>query len=360
MKYKAFKYRLYPDEKQVEMLAKTFGCVRFVWNNKVDAFNTEGLEEKTTTVLRKEFPFLADVSAATLQQKEIDFKAFKKNFFSKTRKKKIGRPQFKKRSDNQSFRLPGQKFKLLNHKVKLEKIGSISAIIDRRPPKKSYPVSVTIAKNKCGQYFASILVRIEDVKTTTSQNKVGIDLGITHFATLSTGEKFESPSFFRKNQAKLMKAQKNLSRKKINSKRRVKARMKVAKIHLDIANQRNYFLHNLSRSICNQYGFIAIEDLNIDGMVKNRKLSKSISDAGWAKFISMLEYKVVGTVQKVGRFFASSKLCNHCGKRNETLKLSDRICRCSKCNNVYDRDINASKNILEEAIKLFAQGVTCA
>ena len=351
----AYKYRLYPNKTQQTLLNKTMGCVRFFWNNQVSTFKTYDKENnpkpkfKTSTELRNEIDWMQEVSAAAIQQKEIDFKEFRKQLFSKSRKKKIGFPNFKKKSNRQSFRLPNQKFKVIGNKIQLEKIGKVKMIVDRELPCGKL-MSVTISKNPSGQYFASILIETEiDYKPKTN-NEVGIDLGLKTFATQSDGIEIANPKFLNKNQVKLRRMQQHLSRKQKGSNRRNKCRLKIARLHQKIANQRDSFLHNYSTSLINNYDIIYIEDLNVSGMVKNHCLAGTISDVGWSKFTSMLIYKSVWygkDVVKVDRFFASSKTCS-CGAKNDDLKLSDREWVCTSCGSVNQRDLLAANNILKE------------
>lgn len=350
----AFKYRIYPTPEKEILLSKSFGCVRFFWNHRVESFNKQEKELKSTTELRKEFPWMGEVSAAILQQKERDFIQYRRSFFSKDRKKKIGRCSFKKKwVSNDSFRLPESKFTIKNHRIRLEKIWDVKAVFDRKLEWK--PISATVSRDKCGTYFVSIITEREIAKPTPTGNQIWIDVGLKEFAVLSNGEVIWNPKFLRESQAELRTAQKHLSRKKKGSVRRKKAILKVARIHRRIARQRDYFLHNLSSELVERFDFIAIEDLNVSGMVKNHNLAKSISDASWSEFFRMLEYKAEWygkTVQKVDRFFASSKICNHCGHRKTNLKLSDREIVCESCGTEYDRDHNASMNILRQWLKM--------
>ena len=351
----AYKYRLYPNKTQQTLLNKTMGCVRFFYNQQVATFRTYDKETnpmpyfKTSTELRNEIEWMKEVSAAAIQQKEMDFKEYKKQLFSKSRKKKIGFPKFKKKSNRQSFRLPNQKFKVIGNKIQLEKIGKVKMIVDRELPCGKL-MSVTISKNPSGQYFASILIETEiDYKPKTN-NEVGIDLGLKTFATQSDGIEIANPKFLNKNQVKLRRMQQHLSRKQKGSNRRNKCRLKIARLHQKIANQRDWFLHNYSTSLINNYDRIYIEDLNVSGMVKNHCLAGAISDVGWSKFTSMLIYKsdwYGKDVVKVDRFFASSKTCS-CGAKNDDLKLSDREWVCTSCGSVNQRDRLAANNILKE------------
>lgn len=351
----AYKYRLYPNKTQQTLLNKTMGCVRFFWNQQVATFKTYNKETnpkpkfKTSTELRNEIEWMKEVSAAAIQQKEIDFKEYKKQLFSKSRKKKIGFPSFKKKNNRQSYRLPNQKFKIIENKIQLEKIGKVKMVVDRELPDGKL-MSVTISKNPSGQYFASILIETEINHKQKTNKEVGLDLGIKTFSTQSDGIEINNPKFLNKNQVKLRRLQQHLSRKVKGSNRRNKCRLKIAKLHQKIINQRDWFLHNYSTQLINNYDKIYIEDLNVSGMVKNHCLAGAISDVSWSKFTSMLIYKsdwYGKDVVKVGRFYASSKTCK-CGVKNNDLTLSDREWICKSCGSINQRDLLAANNILKE------------
>lgn len=367
---KAYKYRLYPNKSQQILLAKTFGCVRYFWNKQVETFNKYDKELNpspiflTSTEIRNEIEFFKEVSAAAIQQKEIDFKEFKKQRFSKSRKNAIGNPSFKKKSNRQSYRLPNQKFALVERKIKIEKIGLIDIVIDRRIPEKAKLMSVTISKNPSGQYFASILAdqTIEHLPKTNKE--VGIDVGLKEFLVQSDNLIVKNPHYFRDSQTKLAKVQKQHSKKEKGAKRRNKSRIKIARLHNKIANQRDWFLHNESTRIIRGYDVICIEDLNVSGMIKNPKLAKSISDVSWSMFYSMLEYKAKWygkQVVKIGRFEPSSKTCSCCGWINKELTLKDRVFACPICGLELNRDYNAAINIkalgVDNAIRTSSEAV---
>ena len=359
MHLKAYKYRIYPSDEQEIMLAKTFGCVRFVWNKLVENFNNNDgtLVDEKTLKDQEEFEFLKEVSASTLQQKRMDFVETKKQFFNTKRKVKLGRPSFKKKSNRQSFRLSNQKFKLdqENGLLKLEKISWIKIVMDRNIPDDVDFRSITVSKTPTGKYFVSILVQQELNPIPSSGKVVGIDLGLKDLFILSNGQVINNPKWFRKNQAKLKKEQKHLSRKVKGSNRYNRQRIKVAKIHEKTTNSRTYFLHNISTALVNTFDLIVLEDLNVSGMLKNRKLAKSISDASWSTFVFMLEYKCNWygkMLVKIDRFFPSSKTCSNCGHKEDKMPLSIREWICPSCGSTHDRDLNASINILKEGWKI--------
>jgi putative transposase len=356
---KAYKYRIYPNVKQQIILNNTFGCIRFLWNQLVENFNSwtsdftpPKISEKTLKDLPENF-FLKEVSAHALQQKRIDFEEAKSQFFNKKRKVKLGRMKFKaKGKSNESFRIPAQCIKITfeNGKIKLPKMTPIKVVFDRKFTGEVR--SVTISKNKAGQFFASVLVKEEQVLKPMTGRSVGIDLGLTHLLTLSDGTKIKNPRWFRENQSKLAMAQRHFSRKTKGSKRREKQRLKVARLHLKTKNQRNWVHHNLSSYIVKTYDNIFMEDLNIAGMKKSN-LAKSVSDAGWATLVSQIQYKSEWygkSFHKVDRFFASTKTCSSCGNKQE-LSLKERDWTCDSCETHHDRDENAAKNILVEGMK---------
>lgn len=359
MQHRAYKFRIYPTKSQAINLNMTFGHCRFVWNQYFKAFNAYGMGpvQKISSKMLKDqehFSFLNEVSAGALQYVDINFREFEKQFFNKDRKTQVGRPQFRKKGQRDSYKLSYQKFTLKPEEklIRLEKIGHVKIKMDRRIPDGVKFVSVTISKNSCNQYFASILVE-EDVKVIpTTMRSIGIDLGLTDLLTASSGLVIHNPRWFRKSQAKLKKQQRMLSRKVRGSNRYERQRLRVAKVHLKIKNQREWFLHQVSSWLVTNYDLISMENLNVAGMKRNKHLSKSISDAGWATLISQIEYKSAWygrTFYKVDRFFASSKTCSHCGEK-ASFGLEVRDWTCSNCGTHHDRDLNAAVNILQKGL----------
>jgi putative transposase len=360
---KAYKFRIYPNKTQESLIVKTMGCVRYLWNKQVEIFNSYDKNTNplplfpTSTAMRTELDWMQEVSAAALQQKEIDFKEYKAQRFSKNRKKTLGNPQFKKKGDRQSFRLPYPKFHLNPEldTIRLEKIGGVKITLDRIIPIDAQYKSVTVSMNTSKQLFASILVEQEMEQLEKTEKSIGLDLGLKEFLVQSDGTSVANPKYFRKNQAKLKKMQRQLNKKKKGSTRRKKAKLKVAKRHQKTANQRDFFLHNVSTALVKNNDIIGIEDLNVAGMVKNRKLAKSISDASFSKFKLMLEYKADWygkKVIKIDRFFPSSKMCSCCGAIKQDLTLNDRVYDCGCCGLSMDRDLNAAINIKKEALRV--------
>ena len=363
MIYRAYKYRIYPTKQQAAYLNEVFGCVRFVWNQLVANFNSwtsDGPNRPMNEKILKDMPeysWLSESISYALQQKRIDFDETKSQFFSKNRKKKLGRMKFKKKGvARDSFRIPvasmgGLKsIDLDNGRIKLPKMTSMKLIVDRKFM--GTAKSVTVSKNKIGQFFVSVLVE-EDVKVKTSVGRsIGIDLGLSCLATLSNGVQVKNPRLFRKSQAKLRKEQKHLSRKQKGSKRYERQRRKVAKVHLKVANQRSWAIHNLTTAIVNAFDTIIVEDLNVAGMKK--LFGKSASDAAFGEILRQLEYKSAwyGRVfHKIDRWYPSSKTCNCCGHKMDTMTLDIREWDCPNCGTHHDRDLNAAKNILDQGLK---------
>ncbi|MGK7941087.1 MAG: IS200/IS605 family element RNA-guided endonuclease TnpB [Crocosphaera sp.] len=351
---KAYKFRLYPKQEQQQFLAKCFGCSRFVYNHFLrlttdiyaDCKKSLRYKEwaKLLTSLKKEFEWLKEVNSQALQQTLKDLETAYSRFFKGLTKF----PRFKKRSNKQSFRVP-QHFSITSEgKLKLPKMSPIKMIIHREI--EGDIKSVTISKTPSGKYFASIVTELDIPKALFSGEKIGMDLGIKDFCITNKPEKFENPRYFQRSLRRLKIRQRRLSRKAKNSNNRKKARVNVAKIHEKVANQRLDYQHKISLKLTNENQVISCEDLNIKGMVKNRKLAKQISDVAWGQFLTLLEYKgdIYGCeIKRVDRFFPSSKRCSNCGHIKEDLNLKDREWTCPECGMHHDRDINACHNLLQ-------------
>jgi putative transposase len=349
-----YKYRIYPTEEQQESLAKQFGAKRFVYNHFLNlrintyALTGRGLSYNTLANIltdmkkEKEYEWLREADSQVLQQALRDLDSAYNNFFNKWARF----PRFKKKHGAQSIRYP-QRFKLEGSKLYLPKVGWVKIVLHR--PIEGEMRNLTISKTKSGKYFASICVEREVPNPTYKGEKVGIDLGLKDFAITSEGQRFGNPKFLAKSEEKLKKSQRKLSRTKKGSKGREIARLRVARQHEKIANQRQDFLHKLSRQLVEENQLIVIEDLCVQGMVRNHKLAKAISDVSWSEFVRQLTYKGEWygcRVEKIDRFFPSSKRCFHCGFINDNLKLSDRRWVCPNCGCILDRDVNAAQNIL--------------
>jgi putative transposase len=294
--------------------------------------------------------WLSEVSSVPLQQSLRDLETAYQNFFQSCKGERKGKkarpPRFKKRRAAQSARFMTNGFRLESDKVYLAKLGKIDIVWSRALP--SVPSSVTVIKDAAGRYFLSFVVEIQPELLALNGNSIGIDLGITTFATLSTGEKIDAPKPLKKRLKRLRKAQRNLSRKQKGSKRRERERKRVAKIHARIKDTRTDFLHKTSTRIVRENQTIILEDLNTSGMMKNRKLSRAIADLGWRSFRDMLAAKS----EKYGRDFRiisrwepTSQRCSCCGNIGGKKALNVREWECLFCGALHDRDINAAVNI---------------
>lgn len=359
---KAFKFRIYPDSEQRNELDRQFGCSRFVYNHYRHVREEYYQETATgltyndcandlTERLKIDHPWLKEADSQVIQQALMDLDKAYKNFFEG----RTGYPTFKRKFDKQSIRYP-QRFKVEGGRIYLPKVGWVRVVLHRKIEGKMK--NVTVSKTKTGKYFVAIQCEVEN--NTTEQKprpagtRVGIDLGLTTFATFSTGEKIEKPKHFHASERRLKIRQRRLSRKVKGSNSRGKAKLVVATIHEQIANQRQDFHHKLSRTIVDSFEGIAFESLNISGMMKNHNLAKAIADAGWNQFINFVEYKAgwAGSeVLRVDRFFPSSKLCSDCGAKHKSLTLNIRQWVCTNCGVIHDRDKNAAINILNESTR---------
>jgi len=366
MTHRAYKFRIYPTACQEEILRKTIGSCRFVYNwalaQKREAWVTQkksvsynatskGLTELKETPERE---WLNEVSSVCLQQSLRNLDTAFNNFF----KKKGGYPAFKARKNGGSARFMDNAFRIDGDNLFLAKIKTPLKVAWSRKLS-SDPSSCTISQNASGQWFASFLCEEEIEKFPFSENRIGIDVGIENFATLSDGRKFQSPKSIRKLRKKMARLQRSHSRKQKGSKNREKARLKVARLHQRISDTRKDFLHKLSTQLVRENQAIALEDLAVSNMVRNRKLSRVISEQGWRDFRTMLEYKCEWYGRElliVDRWFPSSKTCSCCGAKAE-LTLKDRKWKCSTCGTDHDRDVNAAKNILAAGQAVSACGV---
>jgi len=363
---KAYKYRFYPTRQQKEQLAQSFGCARFVYNyflrlrtdayyNDKKKFNYHKMSSLLTQLKNdKEHLWLKEVSSVSLQQSLRDLDKAFTNFFSKRAKY----PRFKKKNSRQSVRYTKGGFSIKNSIVTIAKSKEPLKIRwSRRFSGK--PSSITISKDSSGRYFVSFLVKEQVDHLPKIDKSVGIDVGVKDVCVTSNGFKSGAPKYLRRYEKQLALKQKELSRKKKGSRNRDKARLRVAKIHSKISDSRNDFNNKLTTMLIRKNQAIAVESLNIKGMIKNHKLAKSIADSSWYDFFRKLEYKSKWygrNIIEIDKWFPSSKRCNHCGYIKEHLALHERQWICPSCQTSLDRDVNAAKNILTAGLAGLAFG----
>ena len=361
---KAYKFELKPTAEQKVLLNKTLGCVRFVYNyflnERIQQYRENKRSDnyyaqaKALVDLKREKPtlWLKDVNSQALQFSLRSLESAFQGFFSG----KTGYPKFKSRKNNNSFTAP-QHIKLVDDKVYLPKFKEGITVNVHREVKGEVR-KMTFSRTPSGKYFVSILTEQQYQPKEKKGTKVGVDLGLKHLFVTSDEVKFENNQYTKKYEKKLARAQKHLSRKTKGSRGSEKQRIKVARLHEKISNTRKDTLHKASHRLVSDYDLIAIEDLNVKGMMSNSKLSKHIADASWGTFVKFLEYKAEWDdkqVVKVDRFFPSSKTCHVCGWINQDLDLSMREWTCQSGHHL-DRDINAAKNILQEALQIISAG----
>ncbi|MFF9848412.1 RNA-guided endonuclease InsQ/TnpB family protein [Streptomyces litmocidini] len=356
---RAFKYRFRPTDAQAVELSRTFGCVRKVYNLALAARTEAWARQErvnynqTSAMLTawkrtEELAFLNDVSSVPLQQTLRHLQMAFTNFFGKRAKY----PRFKSRKrSRKSAEYTTSGFRFRDGRLTLAKMSEPLDIVWSRPlPGGAEPSTVTVSQDAAGRWFVSLLCEDPSVRPLpAADTAVGIDVGLDHLLTLSTGEKIANPRHERRDRAALARAQRDLARKAPgDGANRRGARRKVAKIHARIADRRRDGLHKLTTRLVRENQTLVIEDLTVRTMVKNRALARAISDAAWSEFRSMLEYKAAWygrEVIAVDRFFPSSKLCSHCGRLAKSMPLHVRTWTCEGCGTTHDRDVNAAKNL---------------
>ena len=372
---KAYKFRIYPTEEQEIFFAKTFGCVRKVYNlmlndrkkayEEVKNDPSKKMAFPTPAKYKKEFPFLKEVDSLALANAQLHLDKAYKNFF---RDKSVGFPRFKsKKNPVQSYTTNNQKgtIALVGSKfIKVPKLKSLVRIKLHRQPKGMIK-SATISRHSSGKYYISLLCKEEISELPKTNSAIGIDLGITDFAILSDGQKIDNNKFTSKMEKKLKREQRKLSRRALLAKKKgiplseaknyQKQKRKVARLHEKVMNQRTDFLNKLSTEIIKNHDIICIEDLNVKGMLRNHKLARSISDVSWSSFVAKLQYKADWygrEIIKVNQWFPSSQICSECGHKDGKKPLDIREWTCPICHTHHDRDINASINILIEGLRI--------
>lgn len=357
---RAIKYRMYPTLEQVDLLNKTFGCVRFIWNQMLNdsayfLSTTDVAFVPTPAKYKKDYPFLKEVDALALCNAQLNLKSAYRSYFSDPKK---SFPNFKSKKHcrlRYTTNNVNNGILLSKGAIKLPKLGKVK-IKKHRSPKNNWVLKGATIDCKNNKYYVSVLFEFEkDIKPAAAKNIIGLDYSSPHFYVDSFGFAADYPHFYRKAEAKLAIEQRKLSKMKRNSNHYKVQKRKVSKLQEHTANQRKDWIHKLSTEIANRYDVVCIEDLDLHAQAQSLRLGKAVSDNGFGMFRCLLEYKLLERgkyLSRVDKFFASTKTCHCCGYKNKNIALKDRIWTCPNCNTKHDRDINAAINIKNEGLRL--------
>ena len=368
---KSYKYRIYPNKTQETLIQKTFGCARFVYNqllakkiedyeNNVKSMSKIDMNNYCNRTLKQEYEWLREVDKFSLTNSLYNLNSAYTNFFRRIKNgdKEKGFPKFKSKKNNRkSYKtnFVNNNIEVLEKYIKLPKLKKVKCKVDRNIEGRI--ISATISQSPSGKYYVSVCCEVDIQYKTKTNKQVGLDMGISHFCITSDGIKYDNYKYLKKSEKRLAFLQRELSRKSIGSSNRNKTRIKVAKLHEKISNQRKDMLHKISTQIVSDYDVICREDLQVSNMMKNHKLAKSISDVSWYEFFRQLEYKAEWygkETVKIDKFYPSSQICSNCNVKDGKKELNIREWICKECGSVLDRDINASINILNEGKRLIS------
>lgn len=362
----SYKFRIYPNTEQQILIQKTFGCTRFVYNyflaQRISEYNTTGKsstrfqQDKSLTLLKQQIEWLQEPDKCALQNSLKDLDTAYKNFFRTVKSGgKTGFPRFKSKRNRRKSYKTNSNVAIFNSYIRLPKLGLVKCRVSKEV--KGRILSATVSQNPSGKYFVALCCTdVEIAPLPSTGSVVGLDMGLKSFVITSDGVEYPNHRYLRKSQKKLARLQRQLSRKSKGSNLWEKARVKVARLHEKVTNQRNDTLHKLSTELVRNYDLISIEDLSPKNMIRNHKLALSISDASWGEFRRQLKYKSLWygkVLVTIDRFYPSSQLCSVCGTQwSGTKDLSVRDWICPVCGVSHNRDINAAKNILNEGLRL--------